>query len=143
MKIFISTDHRGYYLKGQIIEYLKKYHEVIDLGNDHYDEADDYVDFAFKTSNEVLNNPGSFGIVICGSGVGVCIAANRIKNIRCALGFDENQVKHARENDHINILALPSDFIDLEKAKTLINSFILTEKINEERFLRRINKLDS
>lgn len=144
MTIFIAADHRGFELKNKLIEYVQEKNiRCEDLGNYHLDPADDYPDFAKKVAQAVLQNPNEFlGIVICGSGVGVCIAVNRHKGIRCGLGFDPDQVKHIRENDHINVLALASDFTTEETAQKLIDAFLTSQPRKEEKYLRRIKKLD-
>jgi ribose 5-phosphate isomerase B len=144
MTIFIGADHRGFELKNLIIEYLQdKNIRVEDMGNYEYVKEDDYVDYSKKVAEAVLQNPQEFlGIVICGSGVGVSIAANRYHSIRCALGFNEEQVIHARKKDHINMLALAADYLDFEAAKTLIDGFINTAIIREQKYIRRVNKLD-
>jgi len=145
MTIFIGTDHGGFDLKNRLIEYLQnKNIRVVDIGNYQYDPLDDYPDFAKKLAEAVLQKPEeSLGIVICKSGVGVCVTTNRYKGIRCALGFDEGQVKHARENDHINVLALAAEFSDFDKATKLIEVFLLAQPKMEEKYIRRIKKLDS
>jgi ribose 5-phosphate isomerase B len=145
MTIFIGADHRGFDLKNQIIEFLQEKNiRVEDMGNFEKAPLDDYVDYAKKVAQAVLQNPSEFlGIVVCGSGVGVAIAANRYKGIRCALGFETDQVKHARENDHINVLSLPAEYINLEQAKQLIEAFMAAQPKNEEKYLRRSNKLDT
>ncbi len=145
MTIFIAADHRGFELKNKLIDYLQnKNIRVEDLGAYEYNPEDDYPDFGQKAAQAVLQNPQEFlGIVICGSGVGVSIIANRHQGIRCALGFSEQQVKHARENDHINVLALASDFINFETATKLIEAFLSAKPKTEEKYLRRIKKLDS
>lgn len=143
MRIFISSDHRGFTLKNQLLAYLKKEFEITDLGNSIFDTNDDYPDYARAVADMVTKEAGSLGIVICGSGIGVCIAANRKKGIRCGLGFNAEQIGHARENDHINILALSSDYLDLEKNKAIVDIFLNTNEKNDERFLRRINKIDN
>jgi ribose 5-phosphate isomerase B len=153
MTIFIAADHRGFELKNKLIEYLQEKNiRVEDMGNYQYDPLDDYPDFAKKVAQAVLQNPKDFlGIVICGSGVGVSIVVNRFKGIRCGLGFSPDQVKHIRENDHINVLALASDYLkngDGEKgnglawAKKLVDTFIETQPKMEEKYLRRIKKID-
>lgn len=144
MTIFIGADHRGFNLKNEIIEYLhEKDIRIEDLGAYEYNSDDDYPDFAKKVAQAVLQNPENhLGIVVCGSGVGVTIASNRFKGIRCALGFDEKQTAHARENDHINVLALASDYTDVEKAKLIVDSFLTASQKTEEKYLRRIKKLD-
>lgn len=144
MKIYIGGDHRGFEMKSKLIEWLKsEKHEIEDCGNTSFDPADDYVDFANNVAQRVVNDKASFGVVICGSGIGVCAAANRHKGVICGLGFDTDQIKHARENDHINILSLPSDYVNLEKAKQLIKAFLESEPILKEKYLRRAKKLDS
>ncbi|NMB84045.1 RpiB/LacA/LacB family sugar-phosphate isomerase [Candidatus Roizmanbacteria bacterium] len=145
MPIFIAADHRGFDLKNKLIEYLQEKNiRIEDFGNYQYEPEDDYPDFAKKVSQAVSQNPQeSLGIVICGSGIGVSIAANRNKGISCGLGFDENQIKHGRENDHINILALPSDYIDFEKAKKIIDAFLDGKPKMEKKYLRRMEKLNS
>lgn len=145
MTIFIGADHRGYELKNQVIEYLQEKNiRVEDMGNLEKDPHDDYVDFAKKVAEAVLQNPSEFiGIVICASGVGVDITANRYKGIRSGLGFDIQQVKFMREDDQTNILALPAEFIDFEKTKDLIDTFITTQPKTEEKYQRRIRKIDA
>ncbi|MDH7475945.1 MAG: RpiB/LacA/LacB family sugar-phosphate isomerase [Microgenomates group bacterium] len=144
MPIFIGADHRGFDLKNKLIEYLQENNiRVEDMGNYDYDPQDDYPEFAKKVAQAVLQNPhDSLGIIICGSGVGVAIAANRFKGIRCGVGFNEAQVKHIRENDNINVLALPSDFITFDQAKKLVDVFRRTEAKKEEKYSRRRKMLD-
>ena len=145
MTIFIAADHRGFELKNKIIEYLhEKNIRIEDLGNYQYDPQDDYPDFARKVAQAVLQNTREFfGIVICGSGVGVSIVANRFPGIRCAIGFKKEQVIHARENDSVNVLALPSDYVDFETTKELIDVFLKTLPKQEEKYARRIKELDT
>ncbi|QQG44317.1 MAG: RpiB/LacA/LacB family sugar-phosphate isomerase [Candidatus Roizmanbacteria bacterium] len=144
MTIFIGTDHRGFELKNKLLDYLQdKNIRVEDMGNYEYDAEDDNPDYAKKVAQAVLQNPSEFlGIVICGSGIGVSMAANRFKGIRCALGFDISQVKHGRENDHINVLAIPAEYTDFETATQMIDTFIQTPIIKKEKYLRRSRKLD-
>jgi ribose 5-phosphate isomerase B len=153
MTIFIAADHRGFELKNKLIEYLQEKNiRVEDMGNYQYDPLDDYPDFAKKVAQAVLQNPKDFlGIVICGSGVGVSIVVNRFKGIRCGLGFSSDQVKHAKENDHINVLALASDYLKngngengngLDLVKKIVDTFIETKPKMEEKYLRRIKKID-
>jgi len=144
MTIFFGADHRGFELKNKLIEYLQdKNIRVQDLGNYEYDPQDDHPDFAKKVATAIQQNLEEFlGIVICGSGVGVCITANRFINVRAVLGFDQNQVQHARENDHVNVLALPSEYIGFEKAKLLVDTFINSQPRLEEKYLRRVKKMD-
>ncbi len=143
MKIYIGADHRGFELKEKLKGFLReKGFEVVDKGNFVFDPHDDFPDFAQAVARAVRGEHGSFGIVICGSGVGVDIACNRFSGIRCCLGFDKDQVRSAREDDHCNILALAADFIDLDEAEEMIMVFLTTKEKQEERYLRRIKKID-
>ena len=144
MTVFIAADHRGFELKNKILEYLQeKDIRTEDLGNYQYDAEDDYPDFARKVAQAILQNPQEYlGIVICGSGVGVSIMVNRYKGIRCAVGFSGDQVDHARSHDYINILAIPSDYISYEAAEKLIDTFLSASPITDDKYLRRVQKLD-
>ena len=144
MTIFIGADHRGIELKNAIIEYLhEKNIRIEDLGPYEYDSLDDAVDFSQKVAQAVLQNPDNhLGIVICGSGCAVSIAANRFKGIRAGVAMNEDQAKHIRENDFCNILALAADYTPLELACKLIDAFLASTPKTEEKYLRRIEKLD-
>lgn len=144
MSIFIGADHRGFEFKNKIVEYLQQRNvRVEDMGAYQYDPEDDYPDFAIKVAQAVLQNPKEFlGIVICGSGIGVSIAANRYKGIRCGCALNTEQVKHGKENDHINVLSLASDYTDFETAKKIVDAFVDTPTKQEEKYQRRIDKLD-
>lgn len=144
MTIFIGTDHRGFELKNKIIEYLQEKNiRVEDMGNVQYDVSDDYTDYAHGVSQAVMQNPeNNLGIVICGSGVGVSIASNKTKGIRCALGFNTEQIQHARERDHINVLALAADYFSFEDIQSFVDVFVQTKPTAEERDTRRIEKIE-
>jgi len=144
MTVFIGADHRGYEMKNALIDYLHdKNIRVEDLGNYNYERGDDYPDYAHKVATAVLQHPQEYlGIVICGSGIGVSVAANRYKGIRCALAFTVDQVKHGRERDQANIIALPADYITLDQAKQLVDTFLDTQPLQEERDIRRIAKIE-
>ncbi len=144
MNIFIGADHGGFELKNKLMEYLQEKNiRIEDLGNYSFDPLDDYPDYAQKVAQAVLQNPKEFlGIVICKSGVGVCISANRYKGVRAALGFSPEQVTHARENDHINVLGLAAEYMSLEKIIPLVETFITSQPKENEKYQRRIRKLD-
>jgi ribose 5-phosphate isomerase B len=144
MPVFIATDHRGFELKNKLVEYLQeKDIRIEDFGNYRLDPLDDYPDFAQKVAQAVQQNPQeNLGIVICGSGIGVSIAVNRFKQIRCGIALNEQQVQHGRENDHINILAIASDYTDFETAKIYINAFLSSHPKKDEKYIRRGKKLD-
>lgn len=142
MYIYIAADHRGFSLKSDLLHYLvsKKY-VVKDVGNIKHDMHDDYTDFVFSLS-ENMTSDADRGIVICGSGVGVCVAANRYPHIRCALGFDSQQIMNARQEDNVNVLSLAADFISLEMAKNYTDTFLSAQFKNEEKYIRRLKKLN-
>jgi len=143
MKIFIGADHRGFELKSKLIDWLTSNgHEAEDCGAFEYNKGDDASDFSAAVARKILENSGSLGIVICGSGAAVDITANRFRGVRCGLGLERGQVEHMRGWDHINILALPADSLGFDSAKGLVDVFLKTEEKSEERMIRRIKKLD-
>ncbi len=144
MTIFIGADHRGFELKDQIIEYLQaKNIRTEDLGNYEYDPQDDNPVYAQKVAQAVLQNPDEhLGIVICGSGVGVSIAANRYKGIYCGIAINPDQVKSIREHDHINVLSLAADYQTFDEVKKMIDIFIETPKNQQKKYARRLKIID-
>ena len=155
MKIFLAADHRGFQLKETLKPWLESLgHQVEDCGNTILEPQDDYVDFtraaANKLAQEIKDSDyhstptlSATAIGICGSGIGVSIAANRIPSIRCALCINEKHAHHARKNDHANMLALASEYLTEEDTKTIISTFLSTEESQEEKYMRRCKKLDA
>ena len=144
MKIFIGADHRGFELKEKLKNFLQaEGHEVEDLGALSYEEGDDFVEYAINVARQTVNERGGRGILLCGSGAGVEIAANKVKAIRCSLGQSVEQITKAREADDINVLAIAADFTDSQKAKDLVETFLKTSFIPNENHLRRIEKINN
>ncbi|MFH1186614.1 MAG: ribose-5-phosphate isomerase [Candidatus Levyibacteriota bacterium] len=142
MKIYLATDHGAFDLKEKLKEYLKdEGFEIEDCGAFTFDKNDDYPDFIKIAAEKVVQNPGSFAVVLGKSGQGEQIAANKIKGVRAALGFNRDNIRLAREHNNANVLSLGSDFVSLEDAKELIKLFVNTPFTNEERHIRRINKI--
>lgn len=142
MKIYLGADHRGFNLK----EFLKKKLEqekidFEDLGDDKLNPDDDYVDFAHHVAERVVSDPGSMGILICGSGAGVDMVANKIDGIRSALVFDIARAIQAREDEDANVLSLPADVLSDDLAWEIVQTFILTPFSMEDRHIRRLEKL--
>ena len=138
MKIYIASDHRGIELKKYIIKKLNKI-DIEDLGS-FTKESVDYPDFAFKLGKKVVDED-TFGIAICGSGIGISIACNKVKKVRCA---KVNTIKDAiitRKDNDSNIVALSAS-INKDKAIRIIEEFINTPFSNEERHIKRINKIN-
>jgi ribose 5-phosphate isomerase B len=143
MKIFLGADHRGFRLKEFLKKKLKENnYEFEDCGNLIYDPNDDYSDFAFKVGEKVKENPESLGILICSSGAGVCFAVNKIKKIRGALAMTPKMAEMIRADDNINVLCLASDFIEENLAWEIVKVFLETKFKNEEKYLRRIKKVE-
>lgn len=139
--IFIGADHRGWELKGKIAKWLAgRAYEFEDVGAYEHDSDDDYVDYAIEVGVRSQESGGR-GIVICGSGVGADIAANKVPGVRCGLGWEVDQVHAARKDDNINVLALAADNMEEEKALKLIEAFLETEFVESDRYLRRIEKI--
>jgi len=144
MTVFIGSDHGGFALKNELIEYLQRKNiRVEDLGAYELNPVDDYPTYAKKVAQAVLQHPEEFlGILICRNGVGMDITANRFKGIRCALGFDELQVQKARQDDTVNMLALPADYMTVEQAEKLVDIFLNTSPNTDEKYPRRIQEID-
>lgn len=143
MIIYIGADHRGFKLKEVLKQFLQESgYTVSDLGNTQYFEGDDYPDFAKLVAQKVSADPlNGRGIVICGSGVGVDVVANKFPNIRSALGFHPDQVVEARSNDDVNVLSLAADFLEEDEAKKIVSVWLQTPFDGDERDKRRIEKI--
>ena len=143
MRIFVGSDYRGFELKNSIMEYLiSNGYDASDLGAHAYNEGDDFNDPAIAVSLSVRDNPGSRGILICGSAHGVTIQANRYKGIRAAHCDSVESARLAREHDDANILCLSGEFLDIDTATKIIDTFLKTDFKCLERRLRRIERLD-
>ena len=135
-KIFIASDHAGYEMKTKLNEYFKSF---IDLGTNSLDSVD-YPDFAHKLTSEVLKNVGSLGILICGTGVGMSIAANRSKGIRAGLVNNVEVARLVRQHNDANVLVIPGRFMEDEEAKNCVQTFIDTE-FEAGRHKKRVEKI--
>jgi len=141
--LYIGADHRGYNLKEALKAYLKELNfNIEDMGAFELNPEDDYPDFAAAVAKKVAENPEeNRGILLCGSGVGVDIVANKIKGVRSALCFDANQAKASRNDDNTNVLSLASDFTAEEKAKEIVKTWLETPYAKLEKYERRLNKI--
>ncbi|MBU2051603.1 RpiB/LacA/LacB family sugar-phosphate isomerase [Patescibacteria group bacterium] len=140
MKIFLGADHRGFKLKEAVKTWLEEQKEkVVDLGNNHLDPNDDFVDFGAKVAEKVSAGEG-MGIVVCGSG-GMAMVANKFKGVRAVEAWNEAAARHAREHDDANILMLPADFVDEAGAKTIVTAWLKTQTLVDDKHQRRLNKL--
>ncbi len=140
MKISIASDHRGYRLKEHLKSYLReKGYEVVDFGTDS-EESTDYPDYIIPCARSVADGEADFGIVICSTGQGSSIAANKVKGVRSALCITPTFARLARQHNDANVLALPADFISLQDAITTVEVFLNTP-FEGGRHARRVNKI--
>lgn len=140
MKIYIASDHRGVDIENKIVDYLKQMGLEVHQSNLIHHDRDDYVDFAFEVSHNVIENPGSLGILLCGTGIGMSIAANKVKGIRAARCVDVDDAFYAKCHNDANVICLSSN-IDLNYLYEIIDTFINTKRADEEKHLNRINKI--
>ena len=141
MKIGIASDHRGYYTKKAVKKILNEYsYDYEDYGT-HSEDSVDYPDYAKVLCENVNNKTVDLGIAICGTGIGMSIACNKIKGIRCAKVSNEEEAKLARLHNDANVLALSST-LDINELKDIVLAFITTEFSNDDRHKRRIDKIN-
>lgn len=138
MKVAIANDHRGYKLKEYLIKKLNNI-DFIDLGSDS-EKSTDYPKYAFKLGEYVVKN-NCLGIVICGSGIGISIACNKVKGVRCAKVDFIKEAKVTREDNNSNVLAISGD-INKDRALRIVETFINQKFKGEERHIRRINQIN-
>ncbi len=145
MNIYLGADHNGFEFKKRIADYLKSSgYDVVDEGDQKLDPADDYPQFGARVATALLadNDQGSRGILICGSGQGICIAANRFKGIRAALCWSLDEARASRNDDDTNVLCLPSRYVSFDDARSIAMTWLNTPFAGAERFKRRIKELD-
>jgi ribose 5-phosphate isomerase B len=145
MNIYIGADHNGFELKASVTEYLRRGgYEVIDKGDDQKHPDDDFPQFAAKVVQAMIDDASYDvrGILLCGSGQGMCMAANRYKGIRAVLAYNQESARSARNDDDSNVLCLPARELDFEKAISIIHIWLMTPFAAAPRFKRRIEQLD-
>lgn len=140
MKIGIASDHRGYKLKEKIKKYLKKKNiEFIDYGTDSLVSVD-YNDYAIKVCESINNGTIECGILICGTGIGMSIMANKVKGIMCAKVDNAREARLAKEHNAANVISFSSDLFLIE-AKDIIDAYLKATFLEEEKYVRRIEKI--
>ncbi len=140
MKVVIGADHAGYELKEKVKEYLHENgHEVLDYGTFSSDSVD-YPDFAHKVAADVHNGEVEKGILVCGSGQGVCMTANKYENVRAALAWTPEIAGLSREHNNANVVCMPARFISEDEAMKVVHTFISTD-FEGGRHERRVNKI--
>jgi ribose 5-phosphate isomerase B len=142
MKIAIGADHGGYPLNESVIEILRAMgHEIEDFGTHDGTQSDDYPDYAVKVGEAVREGRAKCGIVICGSGVGAAVAANKLRGVRAALCGDTYSAHQSREHDDCNVLCLGARVVGVELAMEITRAFVGAQFTGEERHQRRLNKV--
>src|SRR5215216_7105548 len=144
MRIAIAADHAGYPLNERVIDELRSSgHDVIDFGTHDGSIPDDYPDYAKQVGEAVQNGAAEIGILVCGSGVGAAVAANKLRGIRAALCSDTYSAHQSREHDDCNVLCLGARVVGVELALDIVRSFVAARFTGEERHRRRLEKIKS
>src|SRR3989338_4463225 len=145
MKVFIGADHRGYKLKEKVAQWLfEAKYEFEDLGADHLDPDDDYTVYAERVASLVARDRDrdrGRGILLCGSGVGVDVVANKFDGVRASVGKSADQVKAGRRDDDMNVLVLAAEFTGVEEAKEMLKAFLETKFDQKSRHKRRLEDI--
>lgn len=138
--ISIASDHRGFDVKNEVIKLLEKLgHKVFDLGPET-NESVDYPDYAHKLSEHIAEDLSQFGILVCGTGIGMSIAANRNSHIRAALCLNDNMAKLSRAHNNANVLVVGSILSPAEEIKSIIKTFLITD-FEGGRHIKRLSKI--
>ena len=145
MKIFLGADHAGYELKNQLREHLHHAgHEVVDVGAKTLDEDDDYPKYAYLVASQLLGEEDgtALGLLVCGSGQGMSMAANRVNGIRAALAWDEASARASRADDNANVLVLPARFVAPDQAAAMTDAWLKAEFKADPKYQRRLDELE-
>jgi ribose 5-phosphate isomerase B len=142
MRIALGSDHGGYDLKLDLADWLQEAgHEVLDLGAHDYVATDDYPDYSLAVGLAIAEGRAERGVLVCGSGVGACVAANKVPGVRAALAHDSYSARQGVEHDDVNVLCLGARVVGPELARELVSRFTEARFSNEERHLRRLQKV--
>ena len=142
MQLAVASDHGGFPLKGRVAEELRKLgHQVLDLGDDGSDPLDDYPDYARAVAEAVLSGRAERAVLICGSGAGACVAANKFRGIRAATCHDSFSARQCVEDDDVNVLCLGARVVGPELALDLVREYVNARFSGAERHRRRIGKV--
>jgi len=141
MRVALGADHGGFELKNELAAWLGREHEILDLGAHTFDPDDDYPDFAELVAHAVSSGQAQRGILICGSGVGACIAANKVPGVRACLCHDIYSAHQGVEHDDMNVLCLGARVVGPELARDLVQAFLKAAFSGEERHQRRLGKV--
>ena len=142
MRIAVGADHAGFHLKQPVVEHLESMgHVVMDVGPHEMDPADDYPDFAAAVADTVARKAAERGVIVCGSGVGASVAANKVRGIRASVCHDSYSARQGVEHDDMNVLCIGGRIVGDELARELVSAFVGAAFSGEERHVRRLNKV--
>jgi len=141
LSVALSSDHGGFALKNELVTRLSQTYKILDLGTHTFDPADDYPDFVVAVARAVASGQAQRGILICGSGVGACIAANKVPGIRACLCHDTYSAHQGVEHDDMNVLCLGARVVGLELAAELAKAFLSASFSGEQRHRQRLEKI--
>ena len=141
LRVALGADHGGYSLKNELLARLQGQYDILDLGAHKFDRDDDYPDFAEAVAQAVASGKAQRGILACGSGVGACIAANKVPGVRACLCHDTYSAHQGVEHDDMNVLCLGARVIGIELAAELVEAFLKARFSQEKRHLRRLKKV--
>jgi len=143
MNLYIGSDHGGYEMKNLLKKHLEDAgHDVLDLGSFSEDSVD-YPDIAREVCEKIMENPESFGVLVCGTGIGMQMTANKIPGIRATVATDENMAEMSRKHNDANVITLGGRTTDIELAKKIVDKFLSTSFEKEERHVRRVKKIEN
>ena len=143
MKIYLGADHGGYELKNVLVDHLKQAgHEVEDLGAKTLDPLDDYPRYAYDVATKVLGEDNSVGILMCKSGQGMAIAANRVRGIRAAIAWNPETATHARRDDNVNVLVLAPLYTDQDTCVKTVDAWLAAEFSKNPKYQRRLDQIE-
>lgn len=142
--IYLGADHRGFALKEELKKhFLREGRKAEDAGAYTHELNDDYPDFAYAVAVKIAENPEkNRGILICGSGMGMDVVANKVRGVRATVGYSYGAAMHARTNDDVNVITLAADELNFNDAKEIIDAFLTTDFSGEERHVRRLKKIE-
>jgi len=141
MRIAVASDHAGFAIKDDVINIIQAAgHEILDLGT-YSQEPVDYPDYAVKLGKAIIDKQADRGVLICGSGVGACIAANKIKGVYAGICHDTYSAHQGVEHDNMNVLCLGSRIVGIELIKEIMKAYLNAKFDQEERFVRRFEKI--
>ncbi len=143
MQVYLGADHRGFKLKEKIKKWLEKWgYEIKDMGASEFDLEDDYTLYAEKVGSIVGKEKGARGVLLCGSGVGVDVTANKFDGVRASIGKTSEQVKAGRSDDNMNILVIAADYTKEDEAKKMVKAFLETKFEGKARQKRRLSDIE-